>query len=183
MKDFTPTKETITLHGLGFIQLKLQGNQRLHVWHPELPRRKCFATTKVHNHRFGFISTVLVGTQINRRVDVIRNDEKGAWQLISHDGPRSKFGGRESFYIENQYYNLKTYPEEKITAGSTYSMAPGEFHSTECDGIVVTLMQKTDETDIHANSVGPIGSEFDQKFDRFQLSPDELFDYVRQAIL
>lgn len=31
MKDFTPTKETISLHGLGFIQIVLPGEQRMHV--------------------------------------------------------------------------------------------------------------------------------------------------------
>ena len=31
--------DKITLHGLGFVQVQLEGSQRLHVWHPELPRR------------------------------------------------------------------------------------------------------------------------------------------------
>jgi hypothetical protein len=66
--DYTPTKETISLHGLGFIQVKLPANRRLHVWHPDLPRRDCFAYSAIHNHRFGFRSTVLVGHQRNRAV-------------------------------------------------------------------------------------------------------------------
>jgi len=50
MKDFTPTKETISLHGLGFIQIVLGGNQRMHVWHPDLPRRDCYEHSAIHNH-------------------------------------------------------------------------------------------------------------------------------------
>jgi hypothetical protein len=28
--------DKITLHELGFLQVQLQGNQRLHAWHPDL---------------------------------------------------------------------------------------------------------------------------------------------------
>lgn len=63
LKDFTPTKDIISLHGLGFIQIKLDDNQRLHIWHPDLPRRKCFEHSNIHNHRFAFKSTVLKGIQ------------------------------------------------------------------------------------------------------------------------
>ncbi len=31
VKDFTPTKDTISLHGLGFIQIVLGGKQRMHI--------------------------------------------------------------------------------------------------------------------------------------------------------
>ncbi|WLD70334.1 MULTISPECIES: hypothetical protein [Pseudomonas] len=33
--------DKITLHGLDFVQVQLEGGQRLHVWHPELPRCAC----------------------------------------------------------------------------------------------------------------------------------------------
>jgi len=57
--------DKITLHGLGFVQIQLEGKQRMHVWHPELPRRACFEHSAIHNHRFDFDSLVIVGTQIN----------------------------------------------------------------------------------------------------------------------
>ena len=44
----------ITLHGLGFVQVQLEGNQRLHVWHPELPRQACFTHSAIHDQRFNF---------------------------------------------------------------------------------------------------------------------------------
>ena len=66
MKNFEETQQRITLHGLGFIQLQLEGGQRLHVWHPSLPRRKCYEESFIHDHRFSFESTVLVGSLVNR---------------------------------------------------------------------------------------------------------------------
>ena len=58
-----------------------------------------------------------------------------------------------------------------------------EYHHTPCEGVVVTLMQKHEEmTTLHANSVCRRGVEFHYDFDRFQLSPEELFAYVADAL-
>ncbi|MCY1649111.1 hypothetical protein OVA11_19225 [Caulobacter sp. SL161] len=181
MKDFTPTKETISLHGLGFIQLILGGNQRLHVWHPDLPRRDCYEHSAIHNHRFGFVSRVLKGTQVNQRVDLeIVKPETGSHVLISHNGPRSDKGGRLSYPVAD--VNVIPRAPEFYEAGDEYVMPPMEYHQTPCEGVVVTLMRKTVETSLHANSVCRRGVDFHYDFDRFQLSPSELFAYVVDAL-
>ena len=84
IKDFTPTADQISLHGLGFIQVKLPNSARMHVWHPDLPRRSCYDFSSIHNHRFSFRSRVLIGQQINRRYRVWEN-QHGGHDLISHD--------------------------------------------------------------------------------------------------
>lgn len=178
MKDFTPTKETISLHGLGFIQLKLGANQRMHVWHPDLPRRKCFEWSAIHNHRFSFTSRVLKGIQKNVRVD-IELASGGSHQIISHNGPRSAKGGRESFPVAE--CNIFRREEEEYCAGERYVMPAYEYHYTPCDGIVITLMQKHEEGQVHANSVCVKGLDFDYDFDRFQLSPRSLYEFVIDA--
>ena len=177
MKDFTPTKETISLHGLGFIQLKLGGNQRMHVWHPELPRRDCFEHSAVHNHRFSFRSLVLKGVQVNQRCDieVVRPGE-GSHIMISHNGPRSPRGGRESFPVADCLVHGREI--ERYSAGQSYVMPAMEYHHTPCEGIVVTLMTKLEETHLHANSIIATGHKFHYDFDRFQLSPAALFGNV-----
>jgi hypothetical protein len=178
MKDFTPTKETISLHGLGFIQLVLPGAQRLHVWHPELPRRDCFEHSAVHNHRFSFTSRVLKGEQINVRADIeIVRD--GTHQLISHNGPRSEKGGRLSFPVAE--CNVHHREEERYSPGQEYFMPAFEYHHTPVGGIVITLMTKHASGQIHANSVCRKGVDFHYDFDRFQLSPDQLFAFVIEA--
>lgn len=185
MKDFTPTKETISLHGLGFIQLKLENNQRLHVWHPELPRRKCFDWSSIHNHRFGFTSRIIKGVQRNQIVD-IELTKDGSHEVISHNGPRSASGGRISYPVAE--CNVHYHAVQEYRAGESYEMLPYQYHCTpvyhripDADGIVITLMTKTEECAIHANSICVKGIEFDYDFNRFQLSPDTLYDYVLAA--
>lgn len=182
MKDFTPTKETISLHGLGFIQVALGGNQRMHVWHPSLPRRNCFEHSAVHNHRFSFTSRVLKGTQINQRCDLetVKHGE-GTHLLISHNGPRSDKGGRLSYPVAD--VNVFERPMlERYSPGEEYFMPAYEYHHTPCEGVVVTLMRKHEEGSIHANSVCRRGVDFHYDFDRFKLSPDELFSIVKDAL-
>jgi hypothetical protein len=178
-KDFTPTPETISLHGLGFIQVKLGGSQRLHVWHPELPRRSCYEHSEIHNHRFSFVSTVLVGRQVNRRYGVVAATD-GTHDVISHDGPRSPMGGRLSYVAGRA--NVTACEDEVVVAGDSYSMAPLEHHETPNTGIVVTVMRKIHEGDVHASSLITHGIEFDQSFDRYQLSPDALWQFVLDAL-
>lgn len=178
-KDFTPTTETISLHGLGFIQLVLGGDQRLHVWHPGLPRRDCYAHSAVHNHRFSFTSRVLKGTQINQRADIeIVRD--GTHQVISHNGPRSEKGGRLSYPVAE--CNVLYRDVEHYGPGQEYFMPAFEYHHTPVDDIVVTLMKKHESGTIHANSICRKGVDFHFDFDRFQLTPDELFGFVVEAL-
>lgn len=181
MKDFTPTKETISLHGLGFIQLVLGGNQRMHVWHPDLPRRACYEHSAIHNHRFAFTSRVLKGVQVNQRCDLeIVKAGTGSHVLISHNGPRSDKGGRLSYPVAD----VNVYPRdvERYEAGQEYFMPAMEYHHTPCEGIVITIITKHAEMGIHANSVCKQGVDFHYEFDRFQLSPDDLFEYVMDAM-
>jgi hypothetical protein len=181
MKDFTPTKETISLHGLGFIQVVLGGDQRLHVWHPDLPRRDCYQHSAVHNHRFSFTSRVLKGVQRNQRVDVEIVGSDGSHQLISHNGPRSEKGGRLSFPVAS----CNIYPRgvEVYMPGQEYFMPAFEYHHTPVgDDIVVTLMKKHESGTIHANSICRKGVDFHYDFDRFQLTPNELFGVVIDAL-
>lgn len=181
-KDFTPTKETVSLHGLGFIQVVLPGNQRLHVWHPELPRRACYEHSSIHNHRFGFVSRVLKGTLVNVHIEIelARYGSHGSHVIISHNGPRSPRGGRESFPVA--HCNVYESSREEYQPGQQYSIPMGAYHYTPNSGIVVTLMTKLNEGRIHANSICRRGVEFDQDFDRFQLSPERLMDFVVEAL-
>jgi hypothetical protein len=186
-RDFTPTKEQITLHGLGFIQVKLPGNRRMHVWHPDLPRRACFAASPIHNHRFSFHSRVLIGTQVNRRYNVVEAGFEVAFgpkthHRISHDGPRAPEGGRMSF--EAGQARATPLPDEAYGPGEHYEMPIGQYHETPNTGVVVTLMDKLVESvSFHASTLIVPGHTFDQGFNRFQLSPDRLWQFVVDAFV
>jgi len=51
--------ELIHFFGLGFVQIKIDKNLRLHFYHPEL--QPIIHEEEIHNHRYDFISTVLAG--------------------------------------------------------------------------------------------------------------------------
>lgn len=52
------------VHGNGFIQLDISNKSRLHIWgHPDIPKQA--VSTPIHDHRFSFKSTVLVGRLVN----------------------------------------------------------------------------------------------------------------------
>lgn len=181
-RDFTPTKEQISLHGLGFIQIKLPGSRRMHVWHPDLPRRRCFDWSAIHNHRFSFRSMVLVGHQVNRRYNVLEGLQldAGTHDRISHDGPRSEKGGRLSFVADGA--RVSAMPDEIFAPGQSYEMPIGQYHETPNSGVVVTVMEKLVEgTSFHASTLIERGRTFDQDFDRFQLPPERLWQFVVDA--
>lgn len=181
-KDFSPIEAQISCHGLGFAQVKLGGNQRLHVWHPDLPRRDCFQWSPIHNHRFSFYSRVLVGVQVNRRYRVteLQRGSDATHDIISHDGPRSPLGGRESFVCG--FADVEALPDERYGAGEEYFMSMLEYHETPNSGVVVTLMRKVNEGSIHANSLIERGHTFHQAFDRFAMPQDRLWSIVVEAL-
>lgn len=176
-----PMKAPISLHGLGFIQVQLQGDLRLHVWHPDLPRRSCFEHSAIHNHRFRFESLVLVGTQINIKYSATPL-QPATHTLYRHDGERQAGGGRP-WTPDGDVHMLKTARHE-IPAGTIYRMQAYDFHRTEPggNGKVATIMQKLSQGDDGAHSACEIGIEPDSDFDRFQLTPLQLWMYVIEVL-
>lgn len=178
--------DRITLHGLGFVQVQLPANQRLHVWHPELPRRRCFEHSAIHNHRFDFHSRVLVGQQIN--VNFIATQplpELGlaaTHTLYLHEGPRSPRGGRP--WVPDGQVHMAEQPRDIICAGTAYPMRAYDFHRTEPggDGKVATIMTKTWEGKRGAHSSCALGIEPDGDFDRYQWSPAQLWEIVSDVL-
>lgn len=179
--DFKETAESITLHGLGFLQIKLPGNQRLHVWHPDLPRRKCFKDSNIHSHRFSFTSRVLVGEQINQDYSIhsIKPCDTTHDAYI-HRGDRTKFGNRPWDLVSS----LEVIKGDRriVKPGEEYQIKYRDFHSTECDGICVTLMIKTYETNEAAHSLCKIGVDPDVDFDRKQWSEAQLWNVFKDAM-
>jgi len=52
------------VHGNGFVQLDLTERSRLHIWgDPRIPKQK--VATPIHDHVFGFESTIIVGRVIS----------------------------------------------------------------------------------------------------------------------
>lgn len=176
--------DKITLHGLGFVQVQLPADQRLHVWHPELPRRHCFEHSAIHNHRFSFVSQVLVGQQINIRYLASKPTagEAATHQLYLHEGPRTERGGRP--WVPDTQVIMQRLVLSAIPPGQLYRMDAYDFHRTEpgADGKVATLMTKTWEGKRGAHSSCALGIDPDGDFDRYQWSPAQLWEIVSDVL-
>lgn len=178
--------DKITLHGLGFVQVQLPANQRLHVWHPELPRRHCFEHSAIHNHRFDFTSYVLVGQQINIDFADLRPGAVGCDEpthvMYLHEGPRTPRGGRP--WVPDCQAKMLEMSRQTIETGWVYRMRAYDFHRTEAggDGKVATIMTKTWEGQKGAHSSCLIGIDPDVDFDRYQWSPSHLWEIVSDVL-
>jgi len=174
---FEKTKEKLSLHGLGFMQLILPEGRRMHIWHPDLPRRTCFKDSAIHDHRFGFVSTVIAGTQVNQLYKV---DHKAEFSdhnhtAFLHEGARTKFGNRP--WVPDYSCKLVKAGEPRIVkSGESYEMNPYMLHSTNSQGVVVTIMHKTTEENEGARSFCKIGIDPDVDFDRKQVSESDLWE-------
>lgn len=174
--------DKITLHGLGFVQVQLEGNQRLHVWHPELPRRACFESSAIHDHRFNFMSRVLVGMQINHCFDIRRCDD-GEYILYLHEGARTSGGGRP--WTPDGRADMVPDGVIEVEAGNGYTTQAYHYHRTEPggDGRVATIMKKRGEYPAGAHSTCIYGVQPDTDFDRYQWSPAQLWEIVTDVML
>jgi hypothetical protein len=174
------TEKKFNLHGLGFLQFHLPDGLRLHVWHPDLPKRENAMETGIHDHRYGFESTVLVGSIINEIYDLV-SAEIPTHNLYTHDGPRLETGQRA--WVVEKRCRIKTVSSTLYVAGQVYSMKPYQYHSSIPAGKVVTLIRKFPYGKTPASNVGMIGFNPDIKFDRYQLSAEEAADYLRDCFI
>lgn len=180
------TGKKISLHGLGFLQVEFTPTMRLHIWHPDLPRRSCFKHSQVHDHRFGFDSTVLVGCQENH---VYSFEEMEEWangdyyQRYIHEGPRAETGNRP-WISTGQPIELIHHDTQFVHVGETYHMRPYVFHKTVAvyGGKVATLMVKTSEHDEPATSTCVVGVDPDVEFNRFQMGVHEMWEVVSDVL-
>lgn len=174
--------DKITLHGLGFVQVQLQGNQRLHVWHPELPRRSCFEHSAIHDHRFTFVSRVLAGQQVNHRYAALPHED-GEFVLYLHEGKRQPGGGRP--WTPDGRADMVLQGTDLIYAGGEYQSIAYDYHRTEPggDGRVATVMKKRGEGQHGAHSTCRFGIQPDTAFDRYQWPATRLWEVVRDVLL
>ena len=183
MEKFEETKAAISLHGLGFLQVKLEGDQRLHVWHPDLPRRRCFQYSAIHDHRFSFSSTVLVGTQINDiYASFLPGDKPATHTVYHHDGERLSTGNRP--WIPQGRLCLYHHNQKTVEAGNIYRMLHGVFHTTTPggDGRVATIMRKIFVGTEGARSLCRVGVEPHVDFERLQMTDDDMWAVIRDVL-
>lgn len=171
----------ISLHGLGFIQVQLDESRRLHVWHPELPRRACIDHSSIHDHRFDFTSLVITG-ELDNVVFMESASDTGLYQTYLHEGARSPNGGRP--WEPDGRIDLRPIGTQHVKEGQVYRMPAYKYHLSipGIGGRVATVMTKTAEYPQGAHSTCLVGVEPDRDFNRFQLTEDQLWEVVMDVV-
>jgi hypothetical protein len=104
--------------GLGFIQLKLNNEERVHFYHPDLPPIVNYEE-EIHDHRYHFHSKILKGS-LNNRIYLFEADKNGQHlsqkescdeKIILTDEQKEPVKGNlnlfaEMIYTENQSYYM-----------------------------------------------------------------------------
>lgn len=171
------------VHPNGFIQLDLDEQFRLHVWHPDLPYRQ-ETYHPIHDHVFDFTSYIYSG----RLVHIVYNtiaDSKGSHILWQAECT----GPNESILVPcKDATRLRLCPMQSsvLQPGQSYHFKAFCLHETLSNEPTMTIMQKHGATiyqgNIHKPSIAvPFGVKADNKFRRDAVNTDILWNLISKA--
>lgn len=162
--------------GLGFIQLKLNANQRMHFWHPSL--MKDVPDEELHDHRYDFTSHVLVGQTTHEVWDFISDEkyETGPYDVVETN---CKPGQPENPTVI-QTGDIKLNSSYTMVAGSQYSIHKDMFHRIKATNCVTFLERgpvAKDVARVIRNRENPFVCPFSNP-----KPVDELWTYIDECI-
>ncbi len=133
------SKYRLRLHANGFIVVDLNRKRRLHIWDTRLPTQA--SNTTIHDHRYSFKSTVLIGSLLQVEYDVDLNPQ-GEFDIYVPEV--SQEGDAVNLVLQDNMNRCtpvmgKTFA---IPAGRTYSMAAMDFHQILFDDFGVSIIEK-----------------------------------------
>jgi hypothetical protein len=162
-------------HGLGMLQAELSESLRVHVWHPSLVSPAMAWPRCVHDHRFDIDSVVVVGAVRDVRPDMRRHPKEfSALPDLRSDGtvphPTGHWGLAKVYEIEHAKNQdrmvaengdtaavhakflgdvilTRAYADHDYSAGTRYRIPRRVFHTTETDGLAVTVVHRYDFDD------------------------------------
>ena len=151
-------------NGLGLLQAYVQEGTstelRIHVWHPSLRREGIVDSGLLHDHRFDLTSYVLVGQIIQREYELFENNAFGTWQLheVVHAREASNRHGTNDGLVSGlpTLYHA-VYETRVIQAGDRYKFPKEHFHGSFIDGLAVTVVRKSNQTEKPARILAPYG--------------------------
>ncbi len=112
-----------TFFGLGFVQLKVDDQQRLHFWHPET--RTPDYDEEWHDHRYSFSSQVLVGSLTNEIAygEMNKKGDHEVWEVCC------KGNGAERVGSGNIHYQTRMVTE----VGQVYFLDRDAMHKSHSE--------------------------------------------------
>lgn len=149
--------------GLGMLQAYVhegaETEMRVHVWHPSLRREGIEESGLLHDHRFDLYSQVLVGT-IDQNEYSLTPNSGGDWQLhevVHARAAAGRHGANDGIMTVLPERYTRWWRSVDVPPGFAYFFPKREFHGTQIDGLVVTVVNKTNQEDVPARILAPYG--------------------------
>lgn len=158
--------------GLGFIQLKINKEHRIHFWHTDLI--KTAGEEELHNHRYNFKSHVLKGKLLN---EVFTYDKVGS-EYGLYQVSCSADSSEESKHIFN-CTPIKVCSFE-TTTGQSYTLDHNFFHTSHTDGCI-TLLERDDIVKEYAHVISLNNKSIACPFS-IKLIDDQIWSYIEDLI-
>lgn len=158
------------VHGNGFLQLDLSPVERMHIWDNSLPHQE--GDSSIHNHSFGFTSTILLGTLVNTILEPTFEAKRGAFEYELYRTWPTK-GANTDLMPTGVRCNFRVVSTNMYNAGDTYEMPVGLFHLSLPLGRTLTVIEKHPRMDAAPIVAARIGVTPDNSYDRhgFEAGP------------
>ncbi len=174
------------VHGNGFIQVDLNMWHRLHIWgHPNIPRQA--VATPIHDHIFGFVSTILVGRLVNIIYE-LEDSPYGVFQVYQAEVRK----GEDKVLMPTRRlvipHPIKVGFCTPSRYGDSYEMESYVFHETFAPEPTATVMVKDGATQAQGANhapprvLVPTGGAPDNTFDRYGHDEELLWDIIEEVL-
>lgn len=144
--------------GLGFIQLKLDQERRLHFWTPDWPTIPG-NDSEIHNHRYAFASTVLKGAldQVVYAMGKLHAiPVEGAMEVMEVSCQQ----GSEETPVLVGYATPSALVAHRIETGGSYTLLPDDFHVANAVGDTITMVMRGPVAHKKARVLRPLNAAF-----------------------
>lgn len=163
----------IHFFGLGFIQIKLDDHDRVHIYHPELPA----FVEEPHDHRYDFHSTVLVGTLTNIFYEFVSCEPTATRDYLAETSCDPE-NTADTTPIPVRLVRKKTITTH---AGASYYVGFDQFHTVHPTGMCATYLQRSPICKDYARTIRREGAPPVCPFSK-TIAEDHLWEYVDRVL-
>lgn len=161
--------------GLGFIQLKINNYERYHFYHPSL--LPIVNIEEVHNHRYDFLSEVLLGSITNKIYNFNLNENGN---FICENETCSADKKLTEIEKNKQRGNIVLDSVNIINAGTKYKMDFNVFHAIEAQ-YCITKLTRSDYLQPYAQVIREVNADIICPFLK-PMSLDQCWNIIKDVI-
>lgn len=191
--DLLKMNPTPEVHGNGFIILRLRcyPEVRLDIWSPDLQHQT--TNTEIHDHRFGFVSKVLLGVlnHVEYKVEEFKEYVKNKQDILSRSDLFYKCkcekitgGLQETKLIMNMNKIFKVSERQNLLlkAGSIYRFEPYKFHCSKGIGLTATLLKKEElDKEYIPYVLCQISQQPDNEYSRYKYEVTYIWQIIKKV--